>query len=151
MPNKDDTIARETVNLRRSCTVNCDTISKHHTRVERNRQDTYRMLYVLEWRTVSALMRRLFWCLFPELRSNEWNKRQYNTGVSAETARHESTYIILFLTRHRGSIDIDKNDDLNTSSPCLTRSVFVRLMTSWYHNRLLMTSQWQTIVTRSRE
>ena len=88
-----------------------------------------RVMYVLEWRTISALTRGLFWCLFPELRSNEGNKYQNNTRVSTETVRHESKYIILFLTRHNESIN-DKNDDLYTSSPCLTRSVFVLQMTS---------------------
>ena len=88
-------------------------------------------MYVLEWRIVSALKRGLFWCLFPELRSNEGNKYQNNTGVSAETVRHESTYIILFPTRHNESINDYKNDELYTSSsPCLTRSVFIPLMTS---------------------
>ena len=57
-------------------------------------------MYVLEWRTVSALTQVLFWCLFPELRSNEGNKHQNNTWVNAETIRHESAYIILFLTWH---------------------------------------------------
>ena len=73
-----------------------------------------------------------FLCLFPELRSNEGNnyKNNNNTGVSAKTVRHESTYIILFHTRHNESIIDDKNDDLYTSSPCLTLSVFVPLMTS---------------------
>ena len=45
-------------------------------------------MYVLEWRTVSVLKRGLFWCLFPELQSNEGNKHQNNSRVSAETARH---------------------------------------------------------------
>ena len=54
------------------------------------------------------------------------NKYQKNTRVSAETVRHESTYIILFLTRHNESINDDKND-IYTSSQCLTRSVFVLL------------------------
>ena len=58
------------------------------------------------------------------------NKYQNNTRVSAETVRHESTYIILFLTRHSESINDDKNDELYTSSPCLSRSVFFLLMTS---------------------
>ena len=44
--------------------------------------------------------------------------------MSAETVCHESTYIILFLTQHNESINDDKNDDLYTSSQCLTRSVF---------------------------
>ena len=85
---------------------------------------------VLEWRTVSALTKGLFWCLFPELRSNDGNKYQNNTRVSTETVYHESTYVILFLTRHNDYINDDKNDDLYTPSPCLTRSVFVLLLTS---------------------
>ena len=87
-------------------------------------------MYVLEWRTVSAHTRGLFWCLFPELRSNEGNKYQNNTRVSAETVRHESAYIILFLTRHNESIKDYKNDELHTFPPCLTGSVFVLLMTA---------------------
>ena len=78
-------------------------------------------MHVLEWRTVSALTIGLFLCFFPELRSNEWNKHKNNTWVSAETIRYESTYIILFLKRHNESINDDKNDDIYTSSPCLTR------------------------------
>ena len=77
-------------------------------------------MYVLEWRTASALTRGF----------NEGNKYQKNTRVSVETVRQESTYIILFLTRHDESINDDKNNALNTSSPCLIRSVFVLLMTS---------------------
>ena len=96
-------------------------------------------MYVLEWRTVSVLARGLFWCLFPGLRSNEGNKHQNNTRVSAETVRHDSTFINLFLTRHNESINDDKNGDLDSSSPCLTRSVS---SCWWRHNRLLMASQW---------
>ena len=70
---------------------------------------------------VSALTRRLFWCLFPELRSNKGNKHQNNTQVSAETVCHKSTYIILFLTWHKQSANDDKNDESYRSSPCLTR------------------------------
>ena len=88
------------------------------------------IMYVLEWRTVSALQRGLFLCLFPNLRSNEGHNHKNNTRMGAETVLDESTYIILFLTRHNGSIDDDQNDDLYISSPCLTRSVFVLLMTS---------------------
>ena len=58
------------------------------------------------------------------------NKHQNNTRVSAETVRQESTYIISFLTRHNQSINYDRNGDHHTSSPCLTRSFFVLLMTS---------------------
>ena len=61
---------------------------------------------------------------------NEGNKHQYNIRVSAETVRHESAYIILFLTRHNESINDDKNDDLYTLSPCPTLLGFVLVMTS---------------------
>ena len=87
-------------------------------------------MYVLEWRIVSVLTRGLFWCLFPELQSNEGNKYHNTPQVSVETVRHESTYIILFLTGHNESINEDKKDNLYTSSPCLTRLVFVLLMMS---------------------
>ena len=86
-------------------------------------------MYVPEWRTVSALPRGLFWCLFHELRGNEGNEYQNDTRVNTETIRYESTYIILFLTDHDEPINDDKKDDLNTLSPCLIRSVFVRLRT----------------------
>ena len=49
---------------------------------------------------------------------------------SAETVRPEITYIILFLTRYNESINTDKNDNLYTSSQCLTRSVLVLFLTS---------------------
>ena len=44
-----------------------------------------------------------------DLQSNEGNKYQYNTRVSTETVCYQSTYIILFLTRHSEYI---KNDEL---------------------------------------
>ena len=92
-------------------------------------------MYLLEWQTVSVLTRGLFWCLFPELRSNEGNKDQNNTWVSAETVRHESTYIELFLTRYNKSNNDDKNNDPYTLSKCFTHSVFVLLLTShWPDN-----------------
>ena len=86
-------------------------------------------MYVLEWGTVSALLRGLFFCLFPELWSNKGNKHKKNTRGSTETFHHETTYIKSFLTWHNKSINEDKNDDLCTSSQCLTW-VFVLLMTS---------------------
>ena len=49
-------------------------------------QATYkilRMMHVLKWRTISAPTRVLCWRLFPQLRSNEANKHQNNTRVSA--------------------------------------------------------------------
>ena len=87
-------------------------------------------MYVLSWRTVSALTRELFWCLFPELQSNAGNKHQINARVSAETVRHERTYIILFVTRHNKSINVDKNEDLYASSMCHIYIVFIMVMTS---------------------
>ena len=87
-------------------------------------------MYALAWRTVYVLTRVLFWRLFPELRSNEANKHKNNTRVSALTVPHKSTYIILFLTRQNESINDAKYEDLHTSSPCLTRSLYVLLMTS---------------------
>ena len=84
-----------------------------------------KIMYVLECRTVSALRRGLFLCLFPKLMSNERNKHKNNAWVSAETVCHESTYIIFFLTCHNKSINDNKNHDLYTSSPCLTRLVFI--------------------------
>ena len=55
-----------------------------------------KIMYVLSWRTVSALTRVLFWFLFPSLLRNSGNKHQNNPLVSAETVRHSSTYIILY-------------------------------------------------------
>ena len=106
-------------------------------------------MYVLEWWTVSVLTRGLFWCLFPELWGNEGNKHQNKTIVSAETVCHENTYIISFLPQHNESINDDENDELFTSSPCLTLLDYILLMTSqsitkWRHND-------QTIVTQSHE
>ena len=69
-------------------------------------------MYILEWRTVFALKRGLFLCLFPELRSNGGNKHKNNSRVSSETVRDENIYIIVFLTRHSVSINDDKNADL---------------------------------------
>ena len=54
-------------------------------------------MYVLSRRTVYALTQVLFWCLFPLLLRNSGNKHQNNPLVSAETVRHSSTSIILYL------------------------------------------------------
>ena len=56
-----------------------------------------KIMYVLSWRTVSAPTRVLFWYLFPELVRNSGNKHQNNPLVSAETVRHSSAYIILYI------------------------------------------------------
>ena len=73
-------------------------------------------LCVLEWRNSYVLTRGLFWCLFPELHSNEGIKHQNNTRVCAYTFRKESTSIISFLTRRNESITDDKSDDPHTST-----------------------------------
>ena len=96
-------------------------------------------MYVLQWRTVSVLTRGLFWCLFPELRSTQGNKNQNNPRVIAETVRHESTYIILFLTRYNESIN-DNATTIFTHRPRVSLTQFSFCW--WHHNRLLMTSQW---------
>ena len=81
-----------------------------------------------------------------ELR-NKGNNHQNNTRVSAETVRHKSAYIVLYLTPHNESINDDKNDDLNT---CPRVSL-------GFHSADVVTIDWwwrhndQTIVTRSRE
>ena len=54
------------------------------------------------------LSREGYFGVFPKLHSNEGNKLQDNTRVRAQTVRHEGKYIILFLTRHNGSINDDK-------------------------------------------
>ena len=94
--------------------------------------DKYRIMNVLEWRTVYALIRGLFWCSFSELRSNLGNKHQNNTWVNAWTVRYETAYIISFLTWY----DQSTNDDKMT--------IFKHWFTFcwWCHNRLLMMSQW---------
>ena len=54
-------------------------------------------MYVLSLRTVSVLTRGLFLCLFPSLLQNLGNKHKNKTLLSAETVRHSSTYIILYM------------------------------------------------------
>ena len=73
---------------------------------------------------------RVIFVFISELRSNEENKHKNNSQVSAETVRDDNTYISLFRTRHNVPINDDINDGLYTSSPCLTRWVFVLLMKS---------------------
>ena len=47
-----------------------------------------KITYVLSWRTVSAFIRALFWCLFLSLLRNSGNEHKHNPLVSAETVRH---------------------------------------------------------------
>ena len=56
-----------------------------------------KIMYVLEWRTVSALTQVLFLCLFPSLLCNSGNKHKNNPLVSTDTFRYSSTYIILYI------------------------------------------------------
>ena len=80
---------------------------------------------------------------------NEGNKHQNNSRASAQTVRHKSTYVVLFLTWKKESINDAKNEDLHVSSPCLTRSLYVLLMTSQsIGDDITMTRQlWREHVT----
>ena len=99
----------------------------------------YRIMYVLEWRTVSTLTRGLFWCLFPELRSNEgnkhkitleWTQRQFVTRV------HTLSYTLHDIT----NVSMTIKTTIFTHRP---RVSLVRFSFCWWrHNWLLMTSQW---------
>ena len=73
------------------------------------------MIHGLKCRVVCELRRSFFSHLFPELQNNEGTTQKYNVRP----------------------IYGDKNDDLHTSNPCLTRSVTLCRC----HNLLLMTSQ----------
>ena len=50
-------------------------------------------------------------------------KHENNTQVSTQTFRHDSAYLILFLTRHSEPIDGDENADLHRLAPRSTQSV----------------------------
>ena len=76
----------------------------------------YIIAYKIEWRTVYVLTRGSFGVYFPS-----W---------AALAVRHESTHIILFHTQTNESIPDDKNEEHHSSSPCLTRSAYVLLVTS---------------------
>ena len=56
-----------------------------------------KIMYVLSWRAVSAPTRVLFLCLFPSSLRGSRNENKNNPLVSAETIRHTSTYIILYV------------------------------------------------------
>ena len=58
-----------------------------------------KIMYVLSGQIVSVLTRVLFWCLFPSLLRNSGNRHQNKPLLSAETVRHSSTYIILYVFR----------------------------------------------------
>ena len=94
---------------------------------------TYRIAYEFKWWAVYVLTRRLFWCLFPELRRGEINNKI--------TSREHIAYVHNFISfTTYESINDDKNTDPYTSTLFLTRPVYVQLMTSincwWCHNSL---------------
>ena len=88
---------------------------------------TYRIMYVLGW-LLQRSIEGYFAVHFPE----EINTKNY-TRMSVETVLHESTYFILFLTRH------NENDDF-THRPRVSLGRFSFCW--WRHNRLLITLQW---------
>ena len=90
----------------------------------------YGMMYGLEWETVDALTRGLFWYLYPLLLLSSGNEQQNNDFVRTWSVCLDNTYIILFLTWLDESINAITNDDLYISTPCLTHLVYVLLMTS---------------------
>ena len=95
-------------------------------------------MYVLVWRTVSAITRGLFWCLFPDCEATreikikitlEWAQKQFVTRVQ-----------ILFYFFH----------DITNPSMTIKTTIFIyrprvslaRFSFCWLcHNQLLMTSQ----------
>ena len=90
-------------------------------------------------RVVNCLCaQRLFWCSAPSCKAT----KEINCKITLESAHkkivtrvHTSFYFL-----HNESINDDKNDDLHTSTPCLTRSFYVLL---------LMTSKWPDNYVRS--
>ena len=102
-------------------------------------QKIYRIMYVLAWRTVYALTRELFWCLFPELHSTgeiitkitlEWVLKQFVTRV------HTLFYFLHDITNP--SMTLKTRIFLCHPRVSLTRFTFCW----WCHNRLAMTPQW---------
>ena len=82
----------------------------------------------------SALTRGLFWCLYPELRSNEGNKYQNYTRVSAETVRTRVHTLSYFLR------DIHKLRCKRRSSHIVHVSHLLGFRPA--DDELLVTSQW---------
>ena len=99
----------------------------------------YRIMYVLAWRTVYALTRGLFWCLFPEKRSNEGNKHQITLEWAHKqfvTRVHTLFYFLHDITNPKMTL----KTRIFTNHP---RVLLARFTLCWWrHNRLLMTSQW---------
>ena len=69
-------------------------------------------MYEFEQRTVYALSRVLFLCVFPGTRDNEWYKHKNDTRVGAWAILPAiSTYITVFLKRHSAQIGKQHNPD----------------------------------------
>ena len=68
-----------------------------------------KMIYVLSWRTVSALTRVLFLCLFPSLLRNSGNKYKNNLSLALKQ----------FVTRVHTLFSIWYTCDTNTLTACL--------------------------------
>ena len=67
-----------------------------------------------------------------------------------QTVRHESSYILLFVTRYNESTNDDRNDELYTSTPGITRLFYVLLMMSQSSaDDATRASRVTTIVTRA--
>ena len=63
----------------------------------------------MEWQTVYAFMRGLYWWLFPQLQSSEGNKQQnYFPSQSTQNVRYDSTCIIVLLAWQNELINGDK-------------------------------------------
>ena len=90
-------------------------------------------MYALEWQTLSAVMRGLFWCLFPELRSTkitlEWGQEQFITRVHA----------LFYFFHNITNTEITIKMRIFTHHPSVSLAQFCCW---WHHNWLLMTSQW---------
>ena len=101
----------------------------------------YRIMYVLAWRTVYALTRVLFWCLWMNTKITfEWVHKQFVTRV------YTLFYFLHDITNPW--MTLKTRIFTHHSRVSLARFTFCW----WRHNRLAMTSQWQdkTIVTRKR-
>ena len=100
-------------------------------------------MYVLQWRTVSALTRMLFWCLFPGLQSNSGNKHQNNTRVHKQFATrvHTLSYFLHDIRNYKWRINLwSPHIDPVSHSPGLHSADDVAIDCWWSHNG-------QTIVT----
>ena len=107
-----------------SSAIDCDIISR--TKTERVRHGNYVkrlsfllsfmdslcrakniIMYVPSWWTVPALTRVLFRCSFSLLLRNSGNKHQNNLLVSADTVRHLSTHIILYICNQHDKLAME--------------------------------------------